>query len=348
MTSQSASTNLHLGRPYAAGATAWRGQPPADPARRLQLAVAFLWLLDGVLQFQAFMFGRGFTAMLRESAPGNPAFIAGPVTWSAQLIAQHPVPANTVFAVIQLLIGLGIAWRPALKPALALSVGWSLAVWWLGEGLGGLLTGTASPVSGAPGAVLLYALIAVLLWPRDRAGPGPVTGAPFAAASGAGARAARALWLMLWGGLAVLALLPASRAPRAMSGVIASMSAGQPGWLAGLDRQLAHSLSRHGPAAAVILAVALAVIAAGIYLPRRAVRTVLVLAIAVAAALWVAQGLGGVLTGSATDPDSGPLLALLALCFWPHSGRAPTSRPAPAEAPAGAGQAAGLAAGAIR
>jgi hypothetical protein len=322
MTSQSASTNLHLGRPYAAATTAWRAQPPADPARRLQLALALLWLLDGVLQFQAFMFGRGFTAMLRESAPGNPAFVADPVTWSARLIAQHPVPANTVFAVIQLVIGLGIAWRPVLKPALALSVGWSLAVWWLGEGLGGLLTGTASPVSGAPGAVLLYAVIAVLLWPRDRAGAGPATEAPFAAAGGAGASAARAVWLMLWGGLAVLALLPASRAPRALSAVIASMPAGQPGWLAGLDRQLATSLSRHGPAAAVILAVALAVVAAGIYLPRRAVRTVLLLAIAVATTLWVAQGLGGVLTGSATDPDSGPLLALLALCFWPLSRQA--------------------------
>ena len=64
--------------------------------------------------------------------------------------------ADAAFAVIQLLIGLGIAVRPTVKAALAASIVWSLAVWWLGEGLGGLLNGTAS----APGAVILYALLA--------------------------------------------------------------------------------------------------------------------------------------------------------------------------------------------
>ena len=51
-----------------------------------------------------------------------------------------------------------------------------------------------------------------------------------------------------------------------------------------------------------------------------------------AAALWLAEGLGGILTGSATDPGTGPLLALLALAFWPA---APAAGPAaPAAAPA--------------
>jgi len=36
-------------------------------------------------------------------------------------------------------------------------VAWALGVWWFGEGLGGVLAGTASPVSGAPGPVLLGA-----------------------------------------------------------------------------------------------------------------------------------------------------------------------------------------------
>jgi hypothetical protein len=44
---------------------------------------------------------------------------------------------------------------------------------------------------------------------------------------------------------------------------------------------------------------------------------VIVLAVTVAVVLWLAQGLGGMLTGSGTDPNSGPLLALLALAFWP-------------------------------
>ena len=57
-------------------------------------------------------------------------------------------------------LGLGIAWRPTVRLALAASIAWSLAVWWLGEGLGGILAGTASPVNGAPGPVLFYAILA--------------------------------------------------------------------------------------------------------------------------------------------------------------------------------------------
>src|SRR5262249_47388340 len=43
-----------------------------------------------------------------------------------------------------------------------------------------------------------------------------------------------------------------------------------------------------------------------------------VLALVVAALIWVfGQALGEMLTGSATDPNSAPLLALLALAYWP-------------------------------
>ena len=43
----------------------------------------------------------------------------------------------------------------------------------------------------------------------------------------------------------------------------------------------------------------------------------LVLAAALSAALWLAQDLGGLLSGSATDPNTAPLLALLAVSYWP-------------------------------
>lgn len=42
------------------------------------------------------------------------------------------------------------------------------------------------------------------------------------------------------------------------------------------------------------------------------------LAIVLAATAWLfVQALGGLLASSATDPQSGPLLALLALAYWP-------------------------------
>ena len=85
-----------------------------------------------------------------------------------------------------------------------------------------------------------------------------------------------------------------------------------------LGHRAALALSGHGPVAAVGLAVLLGIIAAGICLPRQAIPAVLALAMLTAAALWLAQGLGGVLTGMGTDPASGPLLALVALAFWPR------------------------------
>jgi hypothetical protein len=283
-----------------------------DLTRKLQLMLAVLWLLDAVLQFQAVMFTPSFARTLGATAHGNPAVVAGPIAWSAKLIEQHAVAADGAFAAVQLLIGLGIGWRPTVKLALSASIAWSLAVWWLGEGLGGLLNGTASPANGAPGAVILYALLAILLWPRRQ---DLRTGC--AAAGRIGARAARLLWLVLWGGMAGLAIAPATAAPGALSTMIAGMSGAEPAWLARIDGQFAGFLSHRGPAAALALAVLLAVIAVGIYLPEPVIRPVLVLAILAAAVLWLAEGFGGILTGAGTDPNSGPLLGLLALAYWP-------------------------------
>ena len=52
------------------------------------------------------------------------------------------------------------------------------------------------------------------------------------------------------------------------------------------------------------------------------------LAVVLAAALWLAQGMGELFTGMATDPESGPLLALLSLAFWPAVPMPAVPRPA--------------------
>jgi hypothetical protein len=294
-----------------------------DQRRRLQLALAGIWLLDAVLQYQSFMFTKAFAQMLGATAAGNPAVIADPITWSARLVGNHVVVMNAIFATIQLLLGLGIAWRPTVKIALAASIVWSLAVWWLGEGLGSVLTGGASPVNGAPGAVMIYALLAVLLWPvaRDHQ-------ALFVAGRAVGVHAARALWLVLWGSLAYFVLTPASRAPQATSSMISDMASGEPRWLAWIDNHAASALSHDGLAVSIALAIALIVVAIGVFLPSPAVRATLLLALVLAAAIWLAEGLGAVLTGSGTDPNSGPLLALLAIAYWPM--RTAVTRPAAA------------------
>ena len=315
-----------------AGAVTARGAP--DARRLLQLALAGIWLFDGVLQYQAFMFSKGFSDMLAGTAAGNPRVVASPITWDATLVGHHLAALNAIFATIQLLIGIGIAWRPTVRVALAASIAWSLGVWWFGEGLGMVLTGEVSPVNGAPGAVILYALLAVLLWPADR----PGRPAPFTAARAVGAPAARALWLVLWLSLAWFALLPGNRAPQALHDMIAGMTDGEPGWLAALDRGAASLVAHQGLAASVVLAIALVIVAAGVYLPARYARGTLVLAIVIAAVIWVfGEAFGEIMTGGATDPNSGPLLALLALTYWPARAVAPApARTAPV--PAGEGR----------
>jgi hypothetical protein len=298
------------------GQWSWAGR-----RRSFQLALAVIWLLDGVLQYQPFMFTNGFPQTLGATAAGNPAVIARPILWSTGIITHHVVLTNTAFATIQLLLGLGIAWRPTVKLALGASVIWALSVWWLGEGLGGTLAGAASPVNGAPGAVILYALLAVLLWPTDHDRL-----APFVAGRAVGKAAAQVLWLLLWGSLAYFALLPASRAPQAASGMVSSMAGGEPGWLAAIDNQVARMLSGQGLVTSIVLAVALVIVALGVFLPSRAARWTIVLAVIVAAALWIAEALGGIFTGSGTDPNTGPLLALLALTYWPSTAPAPAGR----------------------
>jgi hypothetical protein len=304
------------------GRAAWQGRPGAatraaevalDPRRALQLALAGVWLLDAVLQYQPFMYTKAFGQMLAGTAAGNPSVIARPITWDATLVQHHLVLVNTIFATVQLLIGLGIAFRPTVRLALAVSIAWSMGVWWFGEGLGGVLNGAASPLNGAPGAVIIYALLAVLLWPADRDIP-----APFTAARAVGAQVARCLWLVLWLSLAYFSLTPANRAPQAINDMISGMESGNPGWLAALDRGAASLVSGEGIAASAALAVALVLIAVGVYLPSPAAKEIVVLAIVVALVIWVfGEAFGMIMAGGATDPNSGPLLVLLALSYWP-------------------------------
>ncbi|HEY2266888.1 MAG TPA: hypothetical protein VGI96_29995 [Streptosporangiaceae bacterium] len=298
--------------------------PSLDGRRKLQLALGGIWLLDGILQFQPAMFTKAFPAMLAGTSAGNPAFVASPITWSATLITHHLVVLNAIFATIQVALGLGIAWRPTVRLALAASVLWSLAVWFLGEGLGGVLAGTASLTDGAPGAVILYALLAVLLWPADR--KPAERPARFIAARATGEKTALALWTVLWASMAFFALQPGYRTPSGLSDEIKEMAAGQPGWLAWPVSHLAGLLSGPGLLAASLLAAAFTLTAFGLWLPAKAARAAIVLALVLAAFLWLAQGLGGVFTGGSTDPNSGPLLILLALAYWPAAQARPRAQ----------------------
>ena len=105
------------------------------------------------------------------------------------------------------------------------------------------------------------------------------------------------------------------------------MTGGEPSWLAGLEKHAAAVLAHQGLAASIVLAVALIAIAVGIFLPPPLARSALILALVVAAFIWVfGEAFGQILAGGATDPNSAPLLALVALAYWPLATAGPRAR----------------------
>ena len=305
-----------------AGVLAWAADTGSAGVRRgIQVALGAAWLADGALQLQPIMFTRGFvTQILMPATMGSPAGVSGPALAFSRLVLHDPAGWDAAFAATQLLLGAGLLWRRSVRAALAASIGWALAVWWFGESLGGVLSGSASPITGAPGAVILYALLAVAAWPRR--GPGR-PGESVAAGSPLRRGGAGVAWLLLWASAAYFLRQPANRTPLALHNALAGLAAGEPGWLAGVDRAVAGAVGSHGAAVTIALAAACLAIGAGV-LWRGTARPALILSVAVALAIWVlGENFGGLLTGQATDPNSGPLLILLAAAYWPaRRGRA--------------------------
>ena len=287
----------------------------AHARQTLTWVLGGIWLLDAILQFQPYMFTQDFPKRtLLPAGQGSPSWVSGPVDWSARLMADHLAFFNTLFGLTQLAIGVGILLPRTRKPALIGSIVWSLLVWWLGEGLGGMFAGPVSVLSGLPGAVILYALLAILVWPRRTRG-----GTSVATTSPIGAVAAKLVWVALWSLLAVETLLPANRTASALHDTVAGMADGEPQWIASLNRWGARVLADRGTQASIVLALLFALIAVSVFASARHLRAALVLAVGLAALIWAfGQDFGTIATGHATDPNSGPLLAMLAWCYWPH------------------------------
>ena len=349
-------TSTALGRGTPPGAT--NRHAALTPRRRLQLLLAGLWVLDGLLKLQPFMFTKDFAPMtFSEATDGAPGWLAGPISWASHIVGDHPVGTMVLFALIELAIGFAIAWPRTVKPGLIACLVWVPFLWFFAEGLGGLFSGGPSAFDGAPGASILYGLLAVLLWPTDRDPDGANESRPPAstAASGAtgaseaarflGTRTSRAVWLVLWGLFAVLAFLPYNRASDAFSSVIAGNVEGAPVWYVSLLDHATSWSSTKGAELGIVFGVALALVAVSVCAPsRRVVRAGIVLALVLSLLIWVfGEGFGMPFMGMGTDPDTAPVLAVIALVYWPRkcpanaarAGASATSTP-PAATPDGA------------
>jgi hypothetical protein len=258
-------------------------------------------LLDGALQLQPFMLGTGFARQVIDPiAAGQPGFVAGPLHWAANLIAAHPVAWDVPFAVVQLVIGLGLLFPRTVRPAIVASIPWSLAVWFFGEGLSGIASGHTSLLTGFPGAVLLYGILALAAWPRSES------------SHEAPARWLSVPWAALWVGAAIFQALPGQNTGADVAG---TLNTGAPGWPGRLSASVASWTGRHGTAVVVALVVAEALIGLGA-LYRRTRVTAAAAGLVLALAIWiVAQDFGLLYTGQATDPNTGLILGVFAIAL---------------------------------
>jgi hypothetical protein len=286
--------------------------------RAVQVTLGLLWLLDGALQLQHQMFTSTFaTQVIAPAAIGQPRFVTGIMHFWMHVFLSSPVFFNTMIAVIQLGIGILLICKPTARIGLLCSIVWGLFVWYVGEGMGGILGGQTWLLMGAPGAALLYVILSLAAVPEDE-DVKPKTEHRYPAAWLA------FVWAFLWIGGAIYQLLPAQNSAASLSGMIASNAAGAPGWLATLDMHTANVVNGFATIGSqgngywfiLLLAILQLGIGIGVFAQKSTREFVLYMGIGLSIIFWViGQSLAGYWTGLATDPNTAPLIVLMGLAI---------------------------------
>jgi hypothetical protein len=206
------------------------------------------------------------------------------------------------------------------------SIVWAFIVWFGGEGMSMILTGQGSALTGWPGAVLLYPLLGLALYPRLATPLGqPTQGiAPQTGDDGVVSRdLLRRVLAGLWVVAALLQLQPYWWQKGQISAAIGAM-VGQGGFNRFLVDPLLSGLSKATANAEIPLNILLILVflglGAAIWLTQgRHLRAVLIASIVISVVIWYfAEAFGMIFTGMATDFNSGLLLVVIALAVMPR------------------------------
>lgn len=295
--------------------------------KTLQRVLGVLWLIDGLLQLQPQMFTMNMVnGVMKPMLQGQPGLIEPGLQFIINQTTLHLIAVNLIIAIVQILLGLGFLflsdrWLPELVIA---SLIWAFIVWFGGEGMSMLLTGTSSILSGAPGAVLLYPLLGLAVWPRKRSR----SSLPDAVARNGddGLLSRRVLrWVLagFWLFAALLQLQPNWWQSGQISQTIGAM-VGQGGLNSILvDPVLTHISNATAdieiPLNSVLIVIFLALAVGLIVARERQLRPFLVASIFMSVLFWyISQAFGMILTGMATDFNSGLLVVVIALAVWPQ------------------------------
>jgi hypothetical protein len=280
--------------------------------------LGLFWFVDGLFQLQPYFFHHFASGIIAPNATGQPALIADPITWIASLIQPHQGIFTVLAALAETSIGVGLLVRRTVKPALLVSFAWALNIWFTGEGLGGLFTGTApTPLTGIINTAPLYIIAGLLGWPRSAGSDEAESGFGLLGELGA-----RTVWAALWLGAAILWLVPSNAGAGALRSGFDSAPSGV-NWLSSLHASAASVVGGSGMTITVALTALSAEIGFSV-LWVRGTRIALLASIAISLVFWfLAEGLGGLFTGQATDVGSAPLMILIAALLLPLASRSP-------------------------
>jgi hypothetical protein len=290
--------------------------------KRLRQILGILWLMDGLFQLQPSMFTMNMVQKIMDpAAVGQPGPIAANLNWVIAVTTHNLTAVNLLIVVVQIILGVLLIGGWWVRATVIASIVWALVVWYAGEGMSLLLTGQASALTGAPGAVLLYPILGLVIYPRRTASD------PVSDATDSGPLSRLHLrWILagFWICMALLQLQPYWWQSGQISGAINGMTGqgGLDGILLDPTFNMLANLTAHAEIALnVILIAVFLVLGIGLAVAKQDwVRPWLLASIIVSVILWWgAEGFGMIFTGMATDFNSGLLLVIMALGCWPKA-----------------------------
>lgn len=266
--------------------------------RSMQTVLGLIWFFDGVFQLKPQMYSQAFTKqVILPTGQGQPAWISSLVNWGGHFVVGHLVIWNTLFALIQLAIGVAMIFNFKIKQTIIASLVWSAIVWIFGEGAGQLFTGQSLLLNGAPGAVLIYGLVGISIFPKT-------DGKAHEWRSHSIRFGQLSLAILLTIGFA-MHLQPAYLTSNGLSQAIALP------WLANI-------IGNDGAITSIVLGVIELLLAVMMFFKFR-LRVAVWGSVALFSMFWwVGQSFGQVFDPLATDFNSGLVMILLAICANPE------------------------------
>ncbi len=287
----------------------------------LRRILGVLWLIDGLLQLQPQMFTMNMVnGVMAPTAQNQPAPVAASLNWIIAVTTHNLILVNLLIAVVQVVLGILLLTGFWVRGTVIASVVWALIVWYGGEGMSMLLTGQAGILTGAPGAVLLYPFLGLLIYPKASSSQSS------SAETDKNFLLSQKHFHWVLAGFWVFAALLQLQPYWWQSGQISQLISGMVG-LGGFNGILVDPIFKGLSALTANIEVPLNILLIVVFLAlgvglavvkEDRLRPFLIASLVISFLIWWGtQGFGMIFTGLATDFNSGLLLIVMDLACWP-------------------------------